>query len=147
MADDTHGLRCPSCGRYTMTCYFAEAPEAYSPQEGFYSDGPDHYVHRCSNPGCGHWRVWEAPCGCDEDHVSEPPPPPPIPIDPAWLTWNDGCVVALAREIHQKRDAAALPILADALEDAGCADPRLFGPCRAATFPDAQAVLNRLLGG
>lgn len=40
--------------------------------------------------------------------------------DPAWLHWNGGTVLALARTIMKEQDFALLPVLADALEDAGC---------------------------
>jgi hypothetical protein len=38
--------------------------------------------------------------------------------------------VALARAIYQGRDFASLPVLADALEEAGCTDPDLLAHCR-----------------
>lgn len=37
-----------------------------------------------------------------------------------WLTWNDGTVPKLAETIYTKRAYHLCPILADALEDAGC---------------------------
>jgi carbon storage regulator CsrA len=49
---------------------------------------------------------------------------------PAWLTWQDGAVVRLARAIAETGDYDALPILADALEDAGCADAGILDHCR-----------------
>src|SRR5262245_21721271 len=45
-----------------------------------------------------------------------------VPLDPAWLAGNGGSVVQMARLIDQEDDYTALPILADALEDAGCDD-------------------------
>ncbi len=51
-------------------------------------------------------------------------------VEPAWLTWNGGLVVRLAAAIYDARDFARLPLLADALEDAGCADPDLLGHLR-----------------
>jgi hypothetical protein len=49
-----------------------------------------------------------------------------VPIDPAWLRWNDGCVEKMVRTIWRGQRFAELPILADALEDAGCdAEPLL----------------------
>jgi hypothetical protein len=51
----------------------------------------------------------------------------PVAFDPAWRTE---AVVALARGIDERRDFAALPVLADALEDAGCADAELLAHCR-----------------
>ena len=44
--------------------------------------------------------------------------------------WRTSTVVALAREIYYSRDHAMMPVLADALEDAGCDDERVLGHCR-----------------
>jgi hypothetical protein len=51
----------------------------------------------------------------------------PIAVDPRWLTSN---VVDLGRTIYEERAFDRLPILADALIDAGCADDSLLGHCR-----------------
>jgi hypothetical protein len=61
--------------------------------------------------------------------------------DAAWLAWNGGIVARLAAEVEDSHDFGRLPLLADALEDAGCDDAewlahlRLPGPhvrgCRA----------------
>jgi hypothetical protein len=50
--------------------------------------------------------------------------------EPAWLTWNGGTVTALAREIYEERRFEDMPILADALEDAGCRDEAVLGHLR-----------------
>jgi hypothetical protein len=55
---------------------------------------------------------------------------PPPAIDPAWLAWKDGTVARLAKAMYEKRDFDHLPILADALEEAGCADAELLRHCR-----------------
>lgn len=57
-------------------------------------------------------------------------PWPGAALDPAWLTWQGGTVVRLARAVAEKGDHDALPVLADALEDAGCADDAILGHCR-----------------
>jgi hypothetical protein len=54
----------------------------------------------------------------------------PVAIAPAWLTWNNGTVPAIARRIYEERCFEDMPILADALEDAGCADPDILTHCR-----------------
>jgi hypothetical protein len=54
----------------------------------------------------------------------------PRNLDPTWLAWNGGCVAKLARRIYDERDFAALPVLADALEEAGCADADILRHCR-----------------
>lgn len=38
------------------------------------------------------------------------------------MTWNNGAVVSLAHCIYEARAFSRTPILADALEDAGCTD-------------------------
>jgi hypothetical protein len=55
----------------------------------------------------------------------------PVALDPAWLSWNDGTVPRLARAIADARDFADLPVLGDALEEAGCADDAILDHCRA----------------
>jgi hypothetical protein len=45
-----------------------------------------------------------------------------ITVDPSWLVWNHGTVLALARRIYDDRAFDTMPILGDALEDAGCTD-------------------------
>jgi hypothetical protein len=54
----------------------------------------------------------------------------PVVIDPTWLRWNHGTVPAVALHIYEDRAFHDLPILADALEDAGCADNVLLDHCR-----------------
>jgi hypothetical protein len=54
----------------------------------------------------------------------------PVPLASSWLAWNDGTVQKLARAIYAEQRFADLPILADALEDAGCADAAILAHCR-----------------
>jgi hypothetical protein len=54
----------------------------------------------------------------------------PISIDPAWLTWHDGMLVSMAQQMYDSRDFSDLPILADALEEAGCSNQDILGHCR-----------------
>jgi hypothetical protein len=44
----------------------------------------------------------------------------PVWIAPAWLTWNRGAVVPLAQTIYDESAFDQTPILADALDEAGC---------------------------
>jgi protein phosphatase len=53
-----------------------------------------------------------------------------VRVEPPWLKWNDGCVPRIARSIREDRRFEALPILADALEDAGCTDADVLAHCR-----------------
>ena len=47
-----------------------------------------------------------------------------------WLAWNDGTVPRLARDIYEDRTFADLPILSDALEEAGCDDGAILDHLR-----------------
>lgn len=55
-------------------------------------------------------------------------------IDPNWLLWNGGVVSSLARSMHDAGDFTDMPILADALEEAGCDDPLILSHCRASAL-------------
>ena len=50
-----------------------------------------------------------------------------IVLSPEWRTDT---AVALARQMHNTGDFSALPILADALQDAGCDTAEILGHCR-----------------
>jgi len=54
---------------------------------------------------------------------------PPV-IDPSWLLWNHGAVKHIAEHIATSGNFSDMPILADALEDAGCCDEELLRHCR-----------------
>ncbi len=51
----------------------------------------------------------------------------PVAFTPHWCTIN---VLELARTIYDERAFERLPILADALMDAGCDDEQIIGHCR-----------------
>jgi hypothetical protein len=53
----------------------------------------------------------------------------PVTID---LTWLTPAVLGIARGVYDERAFGDLPILADALEDAGCDDEQVLGHCRSA---------------
>jgi hypothetical protein len=54
----------------------------------------------------------------------------PPRLDPWWLAANGGVVAMLTQAIDTDQDFAALPVLADALEEAGCAEAGLLGHLR-----------------
>ncbi len=54
----------------------------------------------------------------------------PVTLDPITLRWNSGTVLKLAEQIYEKRRFTDLPILADALEEAGCQDTAILEHCR-----------------
>jgi hypothetical protein len=51
----------------------------------------------------------------------------PVSFDPAWRTST---AVALAQQMYDSRDFAIMPILGDALEDAGCDNHDILAHCR-----------------
>jgi hypothetical protein len=53
-------------------------------------------------------------------------------MDPAWRVWNDGTLRKLAQAIYDEGDFDRMPMLADALEEAGCADADILSHCRSA---------------
>jgi hypothetical protein len=53
----------------------------------------------------------------------------PVTFDPRWRT---SAVLDLTESIGEIGDFAAMPILADALQEAGCEDAELLGHCRTA---------------
>ncbi|MBA4187221.1 MAG: hypothetical protein C0467_04300 [Planctomycetaceae bacterium] len=46
---------------------------------------------------------------------------------PEWLTAD---AVAIAKQMYESRDFSAMPILADALQDAGCDNDDILNHCR-----------------
>jgi hypothetical protein len=59
-----------------------------------------------------------------------PAPFGPAGAGPAWRPSGEGLVMRMARAIAWERDYASMPILADALEEAGCTDPAILRHCR-----------------
>jgi hypothetical protein len=53
-----------------------------------------------------------------------------IDMGPSLLTWRDGTLPKLARAIYEERRFGDLPVLADALEEAGCDNPDMVRHCR-----------------
>jgi hypothetical protein len=51
-------------------------------------------------------------------------------IDRSWLTCNNGLVRTIAVTIRERSEFSDLPILADALEEAGCQNAVLLDHCR-----------------
>ncbi len=59
------------------------------------------------------------------DGISPFPPGARVP-DPSLLGWNDGTILKLAQAIREEQAFEQLPILADALEDAGCTNEQIL---------------------
>ena len=51
----------------------------------------------------------------------------PAPFDAGWRTSS---AVGIARQMYQLREFSAAPILADALQDAGCENADILDHCR-----------------
>jgi hypothetical protein len=51
----------------------------------------------------------------------------PVTADPSWATST---VVSLAGQVYESRDFSPMPILADALQDAGCGSADVLDHCR-----------------
>ncbi len=71
--------------------------------------------------------------GEDDDDAKASCGPAPRTLclpDPSWLAWNDGAIRKIAQTIYDARAFDRLPLLADALEDAGCTDAAVLSHCR-----------------
>jgi hypothetical protein len=69
-----------------------------------------------------------------------------VTVDPVWLTRLGGVVSRLAQDIYHGRHWNEMPVLGDALEDAGCTDQVLLDHCRAGrTHARGCWLLDRLL--
>jgi hypothetical protein len=53
-----------------------------------------------------------------------------VSVEPGWLGWDGGIVVKLAQAIYEERAFERMPVLADALEEAGCTDTDILDHLR-----------------
>ena len=69
----------------------------------------------------------------------------PVVFNPAWRTSD---VMLLAQGIYEERAFERMPILADALQDAGCDNEDILNHCRDANTPHARGcwVVDLILG-
>jgi hypothetical protein len=86
-----------------------------------------------------------AQCELLRELVGNPFRPTPA-LEARWLAWSGGVVVALARAAYDESRFNDLPIIADALEEAGCGHPALLAHLRG-PGPHARGcwALDRLL--
>ena len=72
----------------------------------------------------------------------------PCSIPSSWLAWNDWTVKKVAEAIYQERAFEQIPLLADALEDAGCTNKDILAHCReqGAVHVRGCWVIDLLLG-
>jgi hypothetical protein len=68
-----------------------------------------------------------------------------VAFDPMWRTAD---VMLLANGIYEERAFDRMPILADALQDAGCDNADILGHCRDANAPHVRGcwALDLVLG-
>ncbi len=68
-----------------------------------------------------------------------------VAFDPAWRTSTS---VAIAQGMYEPRDFTAMPILADALQDAGCDNDDVLNHCRGASATHLRGcwVVDLVLG-
>jgi hypothetical protein len=85
---------------------------------------------------------WQAQCDLLRDMFGNPFRS--IAVD---ATWGTSTVLAIAREMYESRDFSAMPILADALQEADCDNDDILNHCRAPN-PHARGcwVVDALLG-
>lgn len=74
-------------------------------------------------------------------------PARPPHVLPAWLAWNDSTIPKLAQAVYEERAFDRLPILGDALEEAGCADKAILDHCRQPGEPVRGCWVIDLLTG
>lgn len=69
----------------------------------------------------------------------------PVALNPDWRTST---VLSLAQHIYDSRDFSPMPILADALQDAGCDNDDILTHCRDANAPHVRGcwVVDLVLG-
>jgi hypothetical protein len=68
-----------------------------------------------------------------------------LPADTEWLVWNWATVRNLARQIRDNSEFGLLPILADALAEAGCTDEAMLTHCRLPEFAKKGSWVAELL--
>ena len=90
---------------------------ALAPDESL---APMNALHRVANPRAKAFRTAMLRCLFGN-------PFRPVAVDPGWLTSD---VVALADGVYAERAFDRLPILADALQDAGCGNEDVLTHCR-----------------
>jgi hypothetical protein len=84
-------------------------------------------------PRHGVWRFTERLVGLHQPSVLRDifgNPFRPVTLDPAWLSWHEGLPVSMAQRMYDSRDFSDMPVLADALEEAGCSDSDILSHCR-----------------
>jgi hypothetical protein len=117
----------------TGCCYYGQAWE-YRPHDDYRcARDAAEYVARlaawATDEGDGVGAMGRIEAGLLRDIVG-PLPFRPVPLDPSLLRWNGGTVLRLAEGIYEERAFDRMPVLGDALLDAGCDDEEVLQHCR-----------------
>jgi hypothetical protein len=67
---------------------------------------------------------------CELIRDLSPGPASVAAVDRSWLSWNGGLVTKLAHDLREGQRFAEVPVLGDALEEAGCTDEVILAHCR-----------------
>jgi hypothetical protein len=89
--------------------------------------------------------VARAQAGLVREILGDPFQRPKVKVKPAWRTDT---VMALARQMYAAEEFSAMPILADALQDAGCENDPVLEHCRDVAQPHVRGcwVLDLIFG-
>jgi hypothetical protein len=110
------------------------------------ADAAAHWARRSDRDPLQQWRVqaeWAAQLILLRDIFGNPFHP--VTFSPSWRTDT---AVSLARTMYESRDFSAMPILADALQDAGCDNPDILDHCRDTALTHVRGcwVVDLVLG-
>jgi hypothetical protein len=91
-----------------------------------------HWAMNCSFGESAHpqvYREWRDERGmlCEDFRDIFGNPFRPVAFSP---TWQTSTALSLAKQMYEARDFSAMPILADALQDAGCDNEDILSHCR-----------------
>ncbi len=104
---------CPWCGQYYSWYTLDPCPRVLLTLGEATALFPDAFL---SGRPIGYWH------GCSNRPASAPPSLP--------SEWRTDTAIALARTMYEAREFGAMPILADALQDAGCDSDDILNHCR-----------------
>lgn len=142
-----------SLGRdYGALCLAWQVVQMHAPKAAYYAASNAQWASATiQNPGAseqdlnfGKCRLAEQAGQCELLRDIFGNPSRPANADPSWLTST---VVALARGIYDEKAFDRMPILADALQDAGCENGAVLNHCRG-SGPHVRGcwVVDLLLG-
>ena len=120
--------------RAASAVYYAAAADAWEAADQSRDLATEALLWRAGGYDAPQWQeVGKAERLAQADLVRDlfgPLPFRPVSVNRAWLAWDGGTVAKLAAAAYDERAFDRLPILADALEEAGCTDEELLGHCR-----------------